>query len=215
MLSPSFQRFSSVSSLVFNLSVVASLSILCLSMQGCETSDTSSGAWRTTLTTTTQPPQEHAEVVSSVVLAASTRSPHPETEVSASLSSAVISVIDEFRKGISTLHLRSRNIDEKGARALADAMSSSGSAHVTSFSMSYNPIGDDGCIALVAALPSSLSVLGMVSCGIGDGGGESLVEFVERAQSLTMICVENNQLPASVKARLQKMGSTRGFIVVV
>ena len=54
-----------------------------------------------------------------------------------------------------------------------------------SFSMSYNPnLGDEGVLILVKTLPSTVTEIGLVQCGIGDKGGDALMTWASKAPKL-------------------------------
>jgi hypothetical protein len=65
-------------------------------------------------------------------------------------------------------------------------------ARLGSFSLSYNAIDDEGASAIENALPNSLTELGLVSCSIGDQGGEAILDWAKRANGLRIICIEDN-----------------------
>ena len=52
---------------------------------------------------------------------------------------------------------------------------------IISISFSYNPlIGDLGAAAIVKSLPVSISEIGLVGCGIGDGGGIEVLKWMKK-----------------------------------
>jgi hypothetical protein len=101
-----------------------------------------------------------------------------------------------------TLHLRNA-----GAVRIADALASVSPAELAklgSFSLSYNPIGDEGAVALAAVLPKTLTELGLVGCSISDLGADALLKWSARASGLRMICIENNNLSENARRSFRK-----------
>lgn len=78
-------------------------------------------------------------------------------------------------------------------------------ARLRSFSLSYNPIGSDGAITFIQALPTSLQELGMVGCDIGEEGGEAILEWTKQASSLRMLCIEQNHFSNTLKAEFRNV----------
>ncbi len=118
------------------------------------------------------------------------------------------------------LHLRNANlsIDEiilisKAIKTVHDENGPS----LKSFSMSYNQnIKDEGVFSLVNTLPSTLTEIGLVQCGISDKGADALLAWAPSAPQLHWLCVEDNALSNNTKSRFIKYGKrTRGLLVVV
>jgi hypothetical protein len=106
-----------------------------------------------------------------------------------------------------TLHLRSAGITSGGAVRIADALASVSPAELAklgSFSLSYNPIGDEGAVALAAVLPKTLTELGLVGCSISDLGADALLKWSARASGIIMICIENNNLSENARRSFRK-----------
>ena len=72
-------------------------------------------------------------------------------------------------------------------------------ARLHSFSLSDNIIGDERAKALAAALPKTLTELGLVGCAIGDQGGKAILEWAKYASGLRMICIEDNRLSQGLR----------------
>jgi len=72
-------------------------------------------------------------------------------------------------------------------------------ARLRSFSLSDNTIGNEGAKALAAALPKTLTELGLVGCAIGDQGGKAILEWAKYASGLRMICIEDNRLSQGLR----------------
>ena len=97
-------------------------------------------------------------------------------------------------------------LDTEAALALAQAVATGAAGAITSFSISYNPVGDEGCLVLVAALPSSI---GMVGCSVSDVCAEAWLQWARspaRSPNLYMLCIEENSYSASMRARLDTSG---------
>lgn len=106
------------------------------------------------------------------------------------------------------LHLRGADLDADHAHRLAHAIGELSKQHLPrlrSFSASNNPgIGERGVAALIAALPSDLVELGLVSCGLGDQSGEQVLQLMLRGTGLQMICIEGNDFSQSMRSRMQQ-----------
>ncbi|MFT4976329.1 MAG: hypothetical protein ACI8S6_002225 [Myxococcota bacterium] len=103
------------------------------------------------------------------------------------------------------LHLRGAGLTAGDAVRLAAALREEGRA-ITSLSLSHNPLGDAGTVALAGALPAGLRELGLVGCGIGDVGGEALLVWAQQARGLQMLCVEGNRFSPALRHRLRALG---------
>lgn len=118
-----------------------------------------------------------------------------------------------------TLHLRSADIDAEGAGLIAKAMarvSLEQQARLRSFSLSYNPIGNDGAVRLARALPTRLASLGLVGCGIADTGAMALLDWTRQAAGLGMICIEGNEIARPLRQSFADLGrQTPGLSVYV
>ncbi len=99
------------------------------------------------------------------------------------------------------------------ARALT-LLSDQERARLGSFSLSYNDIGDQGAQVLAAALPETLSDLGLVGCSIGDKGGEAVLRWARRASGLRMICIESNALSKGLRDQFSALRSGPGSVAV-
>lgn len=78
------------------------------------------------------------------------------------------------------LHLRSADLNSDDIKRIAEAIKNvhaEGGPSLKSFSMSYSPdLKDEGVFNLVKTLPTNLTEIGLVRCGVGDKGGEALIE---------------------------------------
>jgi len=118
-----------------------------------------------------------------------------------------------------SFHLRSAELDEAATAIIAGALrslSDNEASYLASFSLSYNQgIGDTGAVHLAHALPQGLRVLGLVGCGIGDQGGEALLQWASQAQRLRMICIEGNSFSGALTARFQELARQSSSLFVV
>jgi hypothetical protein len=118
------------------------------------------------------------------------------------------------------LHLRSAGLELSDAIAIAAALGEVPVANapaLRSFSVSYNPgIGDAGASALLAALPASVTEIGMVGCGLRDASGQTLLDWAQQAQNIAMICVEGNDYSQQMRDRISNLRQARpGLFIVV
>lgn len=117
------------------------------------------------------------------------------------------------------LHLRHVGLDKANAQVLAGGLLHLGTAtgpFLRSFSASYNPdLGDIGTAALIAALPQTVTELGMVGCSIGDAGAGPILNWAQTAPNLRMICIENNEISAEMKSQFHNLKSAGRQIYVV
>ena len=116
-----------------------------------------------------------------------------------------------------SFHLRRADITADGAAIVGNALASLSQverARLRSFSLSYNEIGDDGAIALAAALPETLRELGMVGCSISDRGGEELRKWAANAQGLGMICIEGNAMSKAMRDEYIQLGKSSPSLAV-
>ena len=85
-----------------------------------------------------------------------------------------------------------------------------------SFSMSYNPnLRDKGAVILAQNLPSTLTEIGLVGCGIGDKGAEALMVLAQKTPKLYWLCVENNAFSNDTKQQLLKLSQQRNGLLIV
>jgi hypothetical protein len=117
------------------------------------------------------------------------------------------------------LHLRRAGLDEADARILAEGMlqqNDGAGRFLRSFSASYNAeFGDAGAAVLAAALPVTVAELGLVSCAIGDAGGRAILNWVQAATDLQMVCVEGNCFSAEMKSRFCDFARRKTHVLVV
>jgi len=86
---------------------------------------------------------------------------------------------------------------------------------ITSISLSHNPnLGDYGAEGLANSFPAWIEEIGLVDCGIGDQGGNALLNWAKTAPKLKMICVEKNNFSANIKAAFKNLGSNNSKLVV-
>ena len=117
------------------------------------------------------------------------------------------------------LHLRQTDLNEADALRLAAALSdlsTPSGPSIRSFSISYNPnIRESGAIALINALPQTVTEIGMVGCNLGDDSGKVLLEWVQKAASLRMLCVEQNRYSTGMLQNFANLRKQRNGLVIV
>ncbi|MFT5115813.1 MAG: hypothetical protein ACI8P9_005166 [Parasphingorhabdus sp.] len=118
------------------------------------------------------------------------------------------------------LHLRNAALDFNDALGISNALSTinnAASSKLRSFSMSFNPkLEDEGAIAVVKSLPTSLKELGLVGCALSDKTGLVLLEWLKTASQVEMVCVEDNKFTAELKQRLEATRRQRPpFTIIV
>ena len=113
------------------------------------------------------------------------------------------------------LHLRNCNLNELDALEIADSPELKTNI-INSISLSYNPnIGDQGIIGITKRLPSSISEIGLVNCGLGDSAGIEILDWIKSSQNLKMICIEQNNFSNSLKEEFHKFSKENPHILVV
>lgn len=116
------------------------------------------------------------------------------------------------------LHLRDLNLQPEELKPFAQVLAELAqekAASLRSLSFSYNPIGDEGAIALSESLPSSLHEIGMVGCGIGEAGGRAILNRLRSLPQLTMACLEHNQFSAGLKDEFKRLSQTLPSLLVI
>lgn len=117
------------------------------------------------------------------------------------------------------LHLRQADLNLQDAVLIAEGMRDDPnrvSGSIQSFSVSYNHgLGDAGAIALVSAFPPSLTEIGLVDCGIGDEGGDAIINWARNSVALRMICIERNNLSQGMRDRFRALGDERKDLFIV
>jgi hypothetical protein len=116
-------------------------------------------------------------------------------------------------------HLRRAALNASDALIIAHALTSlkdDSLSSLASMSLSYNDaIGDAGAIAMMPALPPSIRELGLVNCGIGDAGGEAILQWAKNATGLRVMCIEENHMSEELKLRLSKLTQRNAALWVV
>lgn len=105
-----------------------------------------------------------------------------------------------------SLHFRNLDLQANDVAAIAACFEGAADLQsLRSVSFSYNPIGDEGAIALAKQLPMNLSELGLVGCGMGDVGAQALLEWAKKATNLSMLCIEQNNLSSEWKNAFREL----------
>tara|TARA_R110002110_G_scaffold85816_2_gene223488 strand:+ start:72440 stop:72850 length:411 start_codon:yes stop_codon:yes gene_type:complete len=117
------------------------------------------------------------------------------------------------------LHLRRAGLNKSDTLVIARALHSlttPEAALLQSFSVSYNPdIEDEGAIALAQSMPRNIRDLGLVGCDLGDAGGAALLEWVNSAAGLQMICIEQNRFSDQLKQQFVALREKDKSMVVI
>jgi len=117
------------------------------------------------------------------------------------------------------LHLRNAGLNASDVLTIAHALKSVSrkeASSLASLSFSYNEaIGDAGVVTLAQALPAGLRELGLVGCGIGDQGGEALLQWASHAQQLSMICIEQNNFSEPMREQFNELARTNTNLLLV
>ena len=117
------------------------------------------------------------------------------------------------------LHLRNALLDITDVNHIAEAIDTvarEGGPVLQSFSMSYNAnVGDEGVLTLTRTLPSTLTELGLVECGIKDRGGNALVDWAANKSALHWLCVEGNTFTSDTTNRFIDLRMKRKALLVV
>ena len=105
------------------------------------------------------------------------------------------------------LHLRNASLNTDDAGVIATAINDVHKdtiLRLNSFSVSYNPdIHHTGVKALLEAVPSHITELGLVGCNLDDQSGDSITTFLRRSKNLAMVCVEGNGFSPTVKSAIR------------
>lgn len=116
-------------------------------------------------------------------------------------------------------HLRSAGINTSDVVTIAEALRAlpnKEASSLVSLSLSYNEaLGDAGAISLAHALPPTLRELGLVGCGIGDQGGEALLQWTKQAPHLRMMCIEENKFSYETRMQFTNLARKKSGLFVV
>jgi len=117
------------------------------------------------------------------------------------------------------LHLRHAVLNSDDIERISESIKiidDTGGPELHSFSMSYNSnLRDEGAVIIANNLPSTLTEIGLVGCGIGDIGAEALIVLAQKTPKLHWLCVENNAFSNDTKQQLLKLGQQRNGLLVV
>ncbi|MFK7776029.1 MAG: hypothetical protein AB8F94_28150 [Saprospiraceae bacterium] len=115
-----------------------------------------------------------------------------------------------------SLHLRDLALTSSDIAAIASCLKQEENHLLNSISFSYNHhLGDSGAIALSKNLPKSICEIGLVNCGISDLGGIEMLNWMNNAPNLRMICMEQNNFSESLKFEFNKFSAANPSILVV
>lgn len=117
------------------------------------------------------------------------------------------------------LQLRSLSLNTSDIAEIANIIKeekNNSNAILTSISFSYNEqIGNAGSVVLANALPPSIREIGLVDCGIGDQGGKAMLDWMQTAPNLRMICMEQNSFSKELKMEFQEFRKAHPGILVI
>jgi hypothetical protein len=120
---------------------------------------------------------------------------------------------------IDTLNLRNLGLKAIDISAIANILKqekNNNAGFIKSISFSYNDlIGDIGATEIVRSLPSSICEIGLVGCGIGDKGGNEILEWIKTLPNLKMICIEQNSFSDNLKTEFNMFKKNNPKIMVV
>lgn len=123
----------------------------------------------------------------------------------------------EDSSGRKSLYLRSLELEPGDMEGLTACFRNhpEGAKKVDSVSLSYNTLGDEGVVLLMSHLPSSVHTLGLVSCGVGDAGGQAILDWITAATSLNTVCIENNSFSSELRRGFSSLRSRRPEMLLV
>ena len=114
------------------------------------------------------------------------------------------------------LNLRSLDLETSEAEPLALVLYENQNTDVESISFSYNSsLKDEGAVALIKSSPHSIRELGFVNCGMGDIGGQALLNWMRDAPHLKMMCAELNHFSDKLKSEFKRFSMENRQILVV
>jgi hypothetical protein len=120
---------------------------------------------------------------------------------------------------ISNLNLRNLGLDVNDIvdiTTIIEQENSHNNRCIKSISFSYNVgIGDIGATLIAKKIPSSVSEIGLVDCGIGDKGGAEILHWMRTSHNLQMICMEQNKFSDKLKMEFNSFKKEHPNIMVV
>jgi len=108
-------------------------------------------------------------------------------------------------------HLRNAGFSADDVKLIANTLGMTPArelARLRSFSLSDNTIGNEGAKTLAAALPKTLTELGLVGYAIGDQDGKAILEWAKYASGLRMVCLEDNRLSQGLRTQFGDLQNT-------
>lgn len=117
----------------------------------------------------------------------------------------------------SSLYLRNLDLRTEDIIAISEVLNNESNVNeLKSISFSYNKqIGDIGTSVLMKSLPVSICEVGLVDCGIGDQGGIEILQWINSAPDLSMLCIEKNCFSDPLKIQFNAFKSNNPKIMVV
>lgn len=120
---------------------------------------------------------------------------------------------------IGTLNLRNlglKPIDITAITNILEQEHNNNDGLIKSISFSHNDlIGDVGATKIAQSLPLSICEIGLVGCGIGDKGGNEILNCIKKLPNLKMICIERNNFSDHLKMKFIAFKKNNPKIMVV
>jgi hypothetical protein len=116
------------------------------------------------------------------------------------------------------LHFRDLNLNSSDVLEIVRIITKSNidnNIKIESLSFSYNNIMDEGIKYLLRYIPSSVSEIGLVNCGITDQGAKEIVNWLTNSNnSIKMLCVEQNEISESLKTKFHEITQTKPYLSI-
>jgi hypothetical protein len=119
---------------------------------------------------------------------------------------------------IGTLNLRNLGLKPIDITAITNILEqeNNNDGFIKSISFSYNDlIGNVGATKIAKSLPLSICEIGLVGCGIGDKGGNEILNCIKKLPDLKMICIERNNFSDHLKMKFITFKKNNPKIMVV
>ena len=115
------------------------------------------------------------------------------------------------------MHLRGLELNFWHIEAIANCLKQAEGRcnQLKSVSFSYNSLGNAGVATLIKSLPSSVTEIGLVNCGISDTGGTEILDWMKNRQNIQMVCIEQNNYSTALRAVFQSFSNTHPDILFV
>ena len=123
---------------------------------------------------------------------------------------------DEFSGRLDLRHLNLWSSDaDRLIRAICQ-LNMETSGMLSSIDLSFNGLlSNEGAESLVRHLPRYISEIHLIDCGIGDFGGEAILEWMYDARGLRIINLEQNNISANLRAKFEKFANENPQVMVI